>query len=320
MASEFHLFSALPTELRLQVWKYAIQPDLPAAHILRVRVPGSDVPDYPQDTIRFARRRYTHRLLPPPGVGVAVPLRSKYLCGIENDGNLNISSYSIDAGLWTACHESRLTMKKHLSSAPWRYPYFPSWKGYYISGGGLMYITIRYSEDLVILQLDGFDFDKLDEETLHRLQDLRNIGIEYRPDWGIHLYDRNERGDKANAFNKIYLFGETVDKARVWIVDHNMRRKTGAPPCHEKRGQHFWSTENISFHGADRKFSSISIGLGKGVERLAHWEYVNPVADGEYSKSSLHFADRLHEWYETRLGGSIACTGTTLGLLGWDRL
>ncbi|KAF5716680.1 hypothetical protein FMUND_6207 [Fusarium mundagurra] len=304
MAPVFHLFSALPTELRLQIWKDAVRPDLPAAHILRVRVPGSDVSDRPQDTIRFSRRRYQYRSHPQSDDGMAIPLWNKYVEDINNGSDSNISSYLIDAGSWTACHESRLMMQKQFSSAGYRS--IPSWKGYCISGGAPLYITIRCSEDLVILQLDSLDFEDWDAETDGRLDDLWNIGIE--------IIDASE----DDAFYKIYMFGEIVDRTRVWIIDHNLRRKTDAPPCDEKRGREFMSCENVSFYAADRKFSST--GLEKGGERLAHWEYINPVADGEHRKSSLYFADRLHDCYEARLDLTARGSGTILGLLGWDRL
>ncbi|KAF5680273.1 hypothetical protein FDENT_8476 [Fusarium denticulatum] len=147
-----------------------------------------------------------------------------------------------------------------------------SCKDCYISGGAPLYITIRYYEDLVILQLDSLDFEDWDAETEVRLDDLRNIGIKYRPDWGIDLHKEEERiidASEADAFYKIFMFGQIFDRTRVCIIDHNLRRKTDAPPCDEKRGREFLSCENVSFYAADRKFSST--GLEKGGERLAHW-------------------------------------------------
>lgn len=73
MPSTFHPFSALPTELRLRVWKDVIRPDLPAVHILLSHVPGSHVPVRPQDTIRFPRHPAYQRLLHPDDF-VAIPL------------------------------------------------------------------------------------------------------------------------------------------------------------------------------------------------------------------------------------------------------
>ncbi|KAF5582790.1 hypothetical protein FPANT_8395 [Fusarium pseudoanthophilum] len=216
-------------------------------------------------------------------------------------------------------------MQKGFSNAG--YHNIPSWKGYYITGGTPLYITIRCSEDLVILQLDSLDFDRWDDETQGRLEDLRNIGIEYKPDWGIDLHKAEEgivEASVVDAFYEIYMFGLLGDRTRVWLIDHNLRRKADAPPCDEKRSREFLSCENVSFYAADRKFSST--GLEKGGGRLAHWEYINPVADGEHRKSSLHFADRLQYLYEarsriiTQYGFPMRGSGTILGLLGWDRL
>ncbi|KAF4442694.1 hypothetical protein FACUT_1857 [Fusarium acutatum] len=253
-----------------------------------------------------------------PGYCVAIPLWNKYIDGIDNGSDSNISTYLMDAGLWTACHESRLMMQESFLHAQWRYE---SWTEHYISGGAPLYITIRYRKDLVILQLDSLDFEKWDDEKWGRVRYLRNIGIEYRPDWCIVFNKEEEEGNGAwevDAFDKIYCFGEALDSVRIWIIDHNLRRKVDALPCDEKRGQGFWSTENVSFYGADRKFSST--GLGKGGDRLAHWEYINPVADGEHRKFSLYFADRLYDLYKELLDWATRGTGTISALLGWDRL
>ncbi|EXA35761.1 hypothetical protein FOVG_12910 [Fusarium oxysporum f. sp. pisi HDV247] len=206
-------------------------------------------------------------------------------------------------------------MQKHFLQGPWLYP---PWKGHYISGGAPSYITIRYNYDLVILQLHSLEFEKWDDETVGRLQNIHGIGIEYRAEWGIDLYEEDEGGDEIDAFDKIWWFGETVNLGtRVWLFDHNLRRKVDAPPCDEERNRHFWALQNVSFYGADRKFSST--GLEKGGERLAHWEYINSVADGDYRKSSLYFADRLQELYKERYEWNDA-PGSILGLLGLDHL
>ncbi|KAF5629670.1 hypothetical protein F25303_10161 [Fusarium sp. NRRL 25303] len=320
MASAFHLFSALPKELRLKVWEDAIRPDLPAVHTLRLQVPGSRVLGRRRDTIHFPRRRSAYRLISQTGNCLSIPLWNKYLAVIDCDSDFNISPYLIDVGLWAACHESRLMMQKHFRNKPLQYSRFPSRKGYYISGGPPLYLTICYSNDLVILKFDRLNFRKWGRETLGRLQDMRNIGIEYRHKWAIEIYEEDERGIEADALNRIDRFCKAVYYGtRVWIIDHNLRRKADALPCDEKRGQDFWSCENVSFHGADRKFSST--GLEKGGDRLAHWEYINPVADGEHRKSSLYFADRLHELYEERYeGAEQQRTGAIPGLLGWGRL
>ncbi|KAM0080868.1 hypothetical protein ACKRZS_006959 [Fusarium odoratissimum] len=117
--------------------------------------------------------------------------------GIYNGSDFNISTYLTDAGLWTACHESRLTMQKHFLQDPWL---SPPWTGYYISGGAPAFITIRYNDDLVILQLDSLEFEKWDDETVGRLQNIHDIDIEYRAEWSIDFYEEDEGGDEADAF------------------------------------------------------------------------------------------------------------------------
>ncbi|EWG48833.1 hypothetical protein FVEG_08493 [Fusarium verticillioides 7600] len=318
MASVFHLFSALPTELRLLIWKDAIRPDLPAAHILRLRDPGSDILDRPRDSIHFPRLHKVHPLLSQPGDCAAIPLLNKYIDGIGNDSYSNISAYLIDAGLWTAYHESRLRMQKTFLFDPRRYRSW-TWTGYYISGGAPLYITIRYNEDLVIIQPDKFDLECLDGERLSLLYSLKNIGIEYRPEWGIELNEQDEGGDDALAYWNVFDFvGGRISGLTVWLIDHNLRRKMDAPPYVEKRIRLAHETDNISFYAADRKFSSIGLE-SKDEECLDHWEYINPVTDGDYGKFSLYFADRLYELYKDRLDENEG-HAPRFGFLGWDGL
>ncbi|KAF5592921.1 hypothetical protein FPCIR_5604 [Fusarium pseudocircinatum] len=488
MPTEFALFSALPTELREETWNLAIRPNKPGVHIFRVYGTFHGHRTLPQDVVHFSTDGYFFRGRSRDELGLALPRPDNGLTCPNKPSANSISTYVIDTGLWTACHESRSVIKKaflavtdvprwdrkyvnksmtgyhlfegvptyfavrpqidlfllrpdstdftihcidealchdfahigfeyqsewgrqlyeddhnrgeclafdqiaYLSSNAswpciwlvdynlkrlmevdfldedsrkyWEYIepvpdgeyrksslyfaeslhsyyeqtraeepealfnpgiYLLRWdktgEGHYISGGAPLYITIRYREDLVILQFDSLDFEDWDAETEVCLDDLRNIGIEYRPDWGIDLYKEEERiidASEDDAFDKIYEFGQIVDRTRVWIIDHNLRRKADAPPCDEKRGRELFSCENISFYAADRKFSST--GLEKGGERLAHWEYINPVADGEYRNSSLYFADRLHDCYDKRLDSTARGSGTVLELLGWNRL
>ncbi|KAF4953181.1 hypothetical protein FGADI_6156 [Fusarium gaditjirri] len=254
--------------------------------------------------------------LASPNDSIALPLWNKYIDGVDLGSGINISTYLIDAGLWSACQESRLVIQEHCQRSPW--PQLCSWSGYYIAGGAPLYITLSCHNDLVILQLDSLEFEKWNDGTLGHLEAFSNVGIEYSPEWGMSLCEEDNGGEKADAFDKIWRFGETLDVlTRVWVIDHNLRRKVDAPPCDEKRDRALWTMGDAYFYGTDRKFTST--GLEKGGERLAHWEYINPVAGGDYRKSSLHFADRLHELYQERLVRKRGYA-PKLGLLGWDRL
>ncbi|KAF5674279.1 hypothetical protein FCIRC_7817 [Fusarium circinatum] len=313
LSTAFHLFSALPTELRLQIWKDAIRPRLPAAHFVRVR--GSDVPDPPQNTIHFRNLRSVDRQLSHSDC-IAIQSWSKYLDGNDHGSDFDVSAYLIDAGLWTACRESRLMMQESFLYNAW---HGGSWMGYSYSGGAPLYITIRPWNDLVILQPDKFFLGNFDDETLGRLHKLEHIGIEYRPEWGMVRWEEDETSEQAFVFADIYCFGEVVRHATcVWLIDHNLRRKADAPPYVEGCNTLPWVTRHVSFYAADRKFSSIDLD-NKNEDSLTHWEYINPVADGDYQKSSLHFAHRMHRLYVNR-NASMQAVGPNFGLLGWDHL
>ncbi|KAF5244800.1 hypothetical protein FANTH_7624 [Fusarium anthophilum] len=312
MVSAFQLFSALPTELRLQIWKDAIRPRLPAAHFVRVR--GSDVPDRPQNTILFKRDLRVDQQLSHSDC-IAIQSWSRYLDGNDHGSDFDISAYLIDAGLWTACRESRLMMQESFLYREWHYG---PWVGYHISGGAPLYITIR-SNDLVILQPDELSLGSFDDETLGRLHELEHIGIEYRPEWGMARYEEDEESEQAFGFADVLRFADVMRYAAcVWLIDHNLRRKVDAPPYVEGRTTFRWVTRDVSFWAADRKFSSIDLE-NKNEDPLTHWEYINPVADGDYQKSSLHFADRMHKEYVNK-NIRMQTGGPQFGLLGWDHL
>lgn len=197
MPTEFSLFSALPTELREEIWNLAIRPKRSGVHIFRVYSIYMDHETSPEEVIHFSANEASFYRHERCELSLAVPLPHKSLDGANKDGARITSSYMIDTGLWTACHESRLMMQKHFLQDPWL---SPSWTGYYISGGAPAYITIRYNDDLVILQLDSLELEKWDDETVGRLQNIHDIDIEYRAEWSIDFYEEDEGGDEADVF------------------------------------------------------------------------------------------------------------------------
>ncbi|VTT64960.1 unnamed protein product [Fusarium fujikuroi] len=95
----FTRFIELPRELRDQIWSLAIRDDHPGAHIFGQYVTGS------------------HGFQSWRGLSfdVAAPSWGRFFESLdENRSDENISTYLIDGGLWTACHESRCIMEDHL--------------------------------------------------------------------------------------------------------------------------------------------------------------------------------------------------------------
>jgi hypothetical protein len=94
VSSTFHLFSRLPTEIRLKIWDAACFPSQKhhkALHYVKL----FDVDDYTANVCQMKHKAQE-------------PDSDQY------SNNANPSAYIWDAGLWTACKESREVILRHL--------------------------------------------------------------------------------------------------------------------------------------------------------------------------------------------------------------
>lgn len=113
MATEFHLFPFLPWELRDQIWKLAIRPDLPGAHIFRVSDADAHETSDDNDSYRCAKSL----LAAPQCLPKSVDFTPAAQAAAPISWTLNNpSTYLIDSGLWTACKESRLATEQVLQA------------------------------------------------------------------------------------------------------------------------------------------------------------------------------------------------------------
>ncbi|EWZ85821.1 hypothetical protein FOWG_10912 [Fusarium oxysporum f. sp. lycopersici MN25] len=255
MPTEFSLFSALPTELREEIWNLAIRPKRSGVHIFRVYSTYMDHETSPEEVIHFSANEasfYGHERCE---LSLAVPLPHKSLDGANKDGARMTSSYMIDTGLWTACHESRSMMKK-------------------------AFLTIKNTRHGKVPYYHLYNVDDaLGHKALH-------VGIEYQSDWGPQFYDELQGDGECPAFDQIQGLQHNVFAPCIWLVDYNLKRKANALP-HEGS--------------------------------LGHWEYIEPVPDGDYHKSSIYFAEMLHgSFVHAQKVGPEAMFHPTMGLLGWD--
>ncbi|KAH7219918.1 hypothetical protein BKA60DRAFT_647354 [Fusarium oxysporum] len=243
MPTEFSLFSALPTELREEIWNLAIRPKRSGVHIFRVYSTYMDHETSPEEVIHFSANGasfYGHERCE---LSLAVPLPRKSLDGANKDGARMTSSYMIDTGLWTACHESRSMMKKA----------FPTIKNtrhgkvyisklvmcYYHSGGARFYFTMRPMSDLFILRPDSpyYHLYNVDDALGHK---VLHVGIEYQSDWGPQFYDELQGDGECPAFDQIQGLQHNVFAPCIWRVDHNLKRKANAPPHEAYRCGFSW--------------------------------------------------------------------------------
>ncbi|RKL44171.1 hypothetical protein BFJ72_g3904 [Fusarium proliferatum] len=163
MPTEFKLFSSLPTELREEIWKLAIRPNKSGVHIFRVYGTFDDYQTLPKDAIHFSADEYSFHGRSSDELGLALPWPDSGLACVNKPSAKSISTFMIDAGLWTACHESRSIMKKSfltVTNIP-RYNkkyIYKSMMCYYLLEGAPSYFTVRPEIDLFLLRPDSTDF------------------------------------------------------------------------------------------------------------------------------------------------------------------
>ncbi|KAF4450803.1 hypothetical protein F53441_6135 [Fusarium austroafricanum] len=344
MAS-FERFLDLPRELRDEIWNLTIREDRPGVQIFG---------RYNENKKSMAEGRSLITCYDEFGRLLSAPSWYRYFDSLDEcSSDKNISTYTIDGGLWTACKESRRAMEKHFQQSKWPDKWnaeddsqfkksytskevfkMPS-TGYFaddvnhLEKGPHHYLTVFPHRDLFIWQPDTMNAD-----DWHRLpydwsfgsvragfQGIHHVAIEYNPKW----WDAIREGWSHDKWDEIWEFIHIVTDEwghnwKFWFVDPTLKRKKDAHAFKEKGNKH--STIN-AFYATDRKFLEINYN-SKSDAREA-WEYIKPAGDKsdlEFS-TSPDFLRRLDEetwdsikWDETE-HENIECD---FGLLGWDDL
>ncbi|KAK4182904.1 hypothetical protein QBC35DRAFT_509100 [Podospora australis] len=187
--TEFTKFGDLPAELRLMIWNMAIRPaNEPAAHVFTV---------FNTESEEEQQANALQSLIPGSSqCGLAAPRSSS---GISSWRDGNPSAYMVDAGLWTACHESRYEMERTYKQSEWRSSQnvYDSPCTSIIRAGGPtdkeeMHITVRPTTDLFILRPfrgETIDWANLGSKIpfFRRLIEANfeaeHIALEYDPSW-----------------------------------------------------------------------------------------------------------------------------------------
>ncbi|CVK97709.1 uncharacterized protein FMAN_11703 [Fusarium mangiferae] len=305
----FTRFTELPRELRDQIWSLAIRDDHPGAHIFGQYGTGS----------RHILSQYG------PSFDVAAPSWSRYFESLdENRSDENISTYLVDGGLWTTCHESRCIMEKHFRQSRRQLAprhlndrresfsekdRFRMAESGYFDGNPLEIVTVFPRRDLFIFQLE--DLDKIDWGYLDfGFCGVGHIAIEYDRAWGD--------GYHTDWVVNRALFNACVEASYTfWFIDRSLKRKSQAP-VFEEESDCSWKLN--AFYASDRKFLEIKDD-GTPME---NWEYVGPLENSLYDHlyDSLEFVRGLKDDLidKSIADGSEAEDPCVIGLLGWAPL
>ncbi|KAF5640006.1 uncharacterized protein FTJAE_4552 [Fusarium tjaetaba] len=333
-------FSDLPREIRDIIWALVLRDNHPDVHIFGHR--DEDKKGMAEGRSLMHGNLFSGILLEPSP--------DKYFANLDKDRkNENMSTYLIDGAMWNTCKESRLAIQKHFSHYQWsgdewwlyaqrssrvwaEHPWnkvfrMPS-TGYF-EGGSLNYLTVFPRRDLFVFQpvkLDGviqYSFGSRQTKGAKQpvFQRLQHIAVEYDPEW----WDLLHSSDVPAIIQLIGNALELKNIQKLWIIDHNLKRKKNAPAFDEK-GDH-WASLN-AFYARDRKFLEIDWLNYSGA--LDDWEFVKPGRDtpNKYGDASVclvrYLNDVIHN--SRTSSGYRHCRVQhhphycEIGLLGWDEL
>ncbi|RFN47516.1 hypothetical protein FIE12Z_8233 [Fusarium flagelliforme] len=234
--STFHKFTSLAPELRIMIWKAACRPrtttecGLHYVHLDTVEG-GWDYDNPEFDETRFAHFSAFKRLSDDPIRGTT-------------------SAYLWDAGLWTACKESRLAIAEHhefhswSSVQPptnWSNPNFPLRLNPHVQDRDLITMVFPNKDILCIrndspmtvnvddLLLKGLSIDARRKVTV----DSWSVALEFKSSWLNHPSELPD----WDSLNAIVNWVETcIEEERhvlpnLWLIDYNVQ--WNAMPDHE---------------------------------------------------------------------------------------
>ncbi|KAF4969014.1 hypothetical protein FSARC_3668 [Fusarium sarcochroum] len=330
----FHRFSDLPRELRDEIWTFVIRAAGPGVHVFRLYNREMDNATGAQD-VAFPDYYPMHRL--------AAPTWNRYFDNVDaRCGDKNVSTYLIDGGLWTACKESRTIMEKHFKNLKWNSRRKRDKKGRtenntsqvldmpatgYFSDEVPHYFTVFPHRDLFVFQSENLksilwediDIDIPIGSSIKGFQGLNHVALEYDSEWGIQMYEAGyNQGPLPIVRILINLACGLSHVFKIWLIDHNLKRKEDAPAFKENT---MWHDTN-AYYASDRRFLEVKCdGRSMGLNQ-EQWQYLQQVADGDYYKSSMWFISRLQGEINLAIDpddteAEYACD---IGLLGWDRL
>ncbi|KAF5643550.1 uncharacterized protein FTJAE_3350 [Fusarium tjaetaba] len=339
MATTFHKFPLLPRELREEIWYFAVRSHHRGVQIFQAykspSYEGHRATSLRNHILRIYRTSMkasflANGLLTPARTSIeynrpwyfGAPLRPKGYVGLEGSLDNIVSTYMIDCGLWTACKESRRVIRKHFanpSNNPWGLPERGSVS--YCSGSNPFCLSVWPGSDLFILDFDNFFgtnwgpievFPGTPESSPCPVESCKEVGI---------VYDSIRDNDNPRAWQNVTLAMDFLRllslKRHLWLVDTNLKRKRGAASSRD--------SDTTEFYASDRKF--IPVPLEKGEDNMNEWEYLNPVAGGNFRASSIYYA-HLANQVAGRLWTSPGYTAVNhgrspedwIGLLGWEDL
>ncbi|KAJ3540938.1 hypothetical protein NM208_g4835 [Fusarium decemcellulare] len=334
MNDTFHRFADLPWELRDHIWNLAVRPPSPGIHKFKLYNQETDgVLKNASNVVFDESKRYICLRLAAPDCDKS--------SGTDICNKDNLSIYLIDGGLWTACKESRVVMersfrclhgsKQMLKSVSEQKKDDAAATGYFEGQDGqAYYFTVLPHRDLFLFQpqnLGTIDWSALDHDIpigsrLWGFRGLRNIALEYNPEWGLQVNTARTREIRGLSIVKmiIQMSKEAGNIETLWFIDYNLTRTDD--DAIEEDGM-FRHRKPAVFYSRDKRF----VEVGGGRSAMKYWKHI----DGEKAygddyacdKSSTTFVsdveDAVAGYWEFAMREPMYAYRLRLGVLAWDR-
>ncbi|KAK3937295.1 hypothetical protein QBC46DRAFT_416538 [Diplogelasinospora grovesii] len=316
MATTFHPFPLLPWELRDKIWKLAIRPAVPGAHVFRVyNAKDSERfgPEHETSCDNYpciSKSRLAAPRCLPRGVGFSPNVQAAAPISWTRN---NPSSYLIDSGLWAACKESLLVIEKEFQSrarrqwSPSEMESFRKKRGRFtlpelatffaLDGFTRRPLSIFPDQDLFILQthdiaaLDwDFTRDSIPSYTLATCDWIqyadgeRHMALDYDPVWDKAGHDCWPRRDWEFIGDIVENTARAEERFYLWFIDYRIKRNPryqDQGPAGERAGGLGHEAPRV-FYASDRRFVEVKkqqLGYWSGHDRLWDGGYEVPADD-----------------------------------------
>ncbi|KAK1706338.1 hypothetical protein BDP67DRAFT_494158 [Colletotrichum lupini] len=234
MATTFHQFGLLPVEVRLQVWECNLRSAEPAFHVFSIksRATTTASTDLRHKTPMQVHQYETYVLSNPT-------YTPKKRCPwSESDP----STYCVDAGLWSACKESRNVVRKHYATLVNPSSGHSSSTRHNQSARSASGSSILPDKDLIIFQVAP-DAHVSVGEALSALRpffqndgsQLLHIAFEFTDDWGIQPTEDiksmiNQPGPRACFIRLLERTMCGLLSAKLYLMDYGLKgAEVGSP-------------------------------------------------------------------------------------------
>lgn len=291
MESEFHLFTSLPTEMRLKIWDYALRsyhPSRPGAHFFSVtnfREDGDELKNLRVQCHLGSRCENNH--------GYTYHLAAPKFSTSHSWTNNNPSSYLWDFGMWGACRESREIIEDHYKMEYWAAKLVKDSKVDFArnleADACVPFICLQESEDwrfairpnqdLICIQplnpltigYNKTDIYFMEDICMVKpdtgLRGIKHVAFEYDSSWcddlvevscpqdfRAYFEEKSPRGLFIRFFLECKAFG--IENNPIWLIDYGLKQDPLKRDHREDHPRPF-GREHMTFYANNQKFVEV---------------------------------------------------------------